>query len=81
MILIMSGDLPVGRVSPRPQNRGRSCILLGRELLREAKALGLTVRWSPMILRSRRDAPYLRGSPGRHGGQKCRRISHASPEQ
>jgi hypothetical protein len=36
---------PVGRVSPRPQNRGRNCTLLGREPLREAKAFGLTGRW------------------------------------
>jgi hypothetical protein len=30
----------VGRVSPRPQDRGRSCARLGRELLREAKTFG-----------------------------------------
>ena len=35
----------VGGVSPRPPNRGRSCTLLGREPLLEAKALGLTGRW------------------------------------
>jgi hypothetical protein len=27
----------VGRVSPRPQNRGRNCTRLGREPLRDAK--------------------------------------------
>src|SRR5260221_6796662 len=35
----------VGGVSPRPPDRGRSCTLLGREPLLEAKALGLTGRW------------------------------------
>jgi hypothetical protein len=35
----------VGRVSPRPQERGRNCTLLGRKPLREAKAFGLTGRW------------------------------------
>jgi len=35
----------VGRVSPRPPDRRRSCTLLGREPLLEAKALGLTERW------------------------------------
>jgi hypothetical protein len=39
----LSGAL--GRVSPRPQNRGRSCTLLDREPLPETKALGLTERW------------------------------------
>jgi hypothetical protein len=55
----MTAAAQVGRVSPRPQDRGPSCTLLGRELLREENALGLTGRWLPMILRSRRDAPYL----------------------
>jgi hypothetical protein len=35
----------VGRVSPRPQDRGRDCTLLGREPSRAAKAFGLTGRW------------------------------------
>src|SRR5258708_21757695 len=35
----------VGRVSPRPQDRGRNCTLLGREPLREAKAFGQMGRW------------------------------------
>jgi len=35
----------VGRVSPRPQDRGRNCNLLGREPSREAKAFGLAGRW------------------------------------
>ncbi|HXO95623.1 MAG TPA: hypothetical protein VN857_03490, partial [Chthoniobacterales bacterium] len=34
---------------------------LGGEPLREAKASDLTRRWLPVILRSRRDMPYLRG--------------------
>jgi hypothetical protein len=59
MILLVPGGAEVGRVSPRPQDRGRSCTLLGRELLREAKALGQPGRWLRLILRSRRDAPYL----------------------
>ena len=46
-------------LSPRPQGRRHSCTRLGQELLREAKAFGLTGRWLPMLLRSRRDAPYL----------------------
>jgi hypothetical protein len=54
------GIAQVGRVSPRPQDRGRSCTLLGREPLRVAKALGLNGAMVAMILRSRRDAPYLR---------------------
>jgi hypothetical protein len=59
MILVASATAHVGRVSPRPQDRGCSCTLLSQELLREAKASGRTGRWLPMILRSRRDAPYL----------------------
>jgi hypothetical protein len=51
----------VGRVSPRPQERGPNCTLLGRKPLREAKAFGLTGDGWPAILRSRRDAPYQRG--------------------
>jgi hypothetical protein len=43
-MLVVPGDAEVGRVSPRPQDRGRSCSLLGRELLREAKSLGLPGR-------------------------------------
>jgi len=35
----------VGRVSPRPPDRGRNCTLLGREPLREEKAFGLMGRW------------------------------------
>jgi hypothetical protein len=35
----------VGRVSPRPQDRGCNCIRLGREPLREAKVSDLTGRW------------------------------------
>jgi hypothetical protein len=34
----------VGRVSPRPQDRGRDCTLLGREPSRAAKAFALTGR-------------------------------------
>ncbi|MEY2608343.1 MAG: hypothetical protein QOH31_6197 [Verrucomicrobiota bacterium] len=41
MILVVSGDRG-GRVAPRPQDRGGSCTLLRRELLRDAKALVLT---------------------------------------
>jgi hypothetical protein len=48
MILLVPGGAEVGRVSPRPQDRGRSCTLLGRELLREAKALGQPGRWLPV---------------------------------
>jgi hypothetical protein len=42
------GDLSsaqVGRVSPRPQDRGCSCTLFGRDPIRESGALGLAGRW------------------------------------
>jgi len=56
----------VGRVSPRPQDRGRNCTLLGREPLRKAKEFGLTVQWvaaDPAV--SERRALPLR-SPARY---------------
>jgi len=53
----------IGRVSPRPQDRGRNCTLLGREPLREAKAFGQIGRWvaGDRAVRRLPDAPYLRG--------------------
>jgi len=56
----------VGRVSPRPQDRGRNCTLIGREPLREAKAfdlMGLWVAGDPAV--SERRALPAR-SPDRH---------------
>ncbi len=61
MILVVSG-VRSGRACLSETAGPRTQLsLLGRELLPEAKALGLMGRRLPMILRSRRDAPYLRG--------------------
>jgi hypothetical protein len=70
------GDLSsaqVGRVSPRPQDRGRSCTLFGRDPIRESGVLGLAGRWvagdpavseRPPYLPARRDLTLARVRSG-----------------
>jgi hypothetical protein len=49
----------VGRVSPRPQDRGHSCTLFGREPLRESGGLGLAGRWIASDPAVSERPPYL----------------------
>src|SRR5258708_18661365 len=50
----------VGRVSPRPPDRGHSCTLFGREPVRESRTSGLTTRWVAGDPAVSERPPYLR---------------------
>jgi hypothetical protein len=68
----------VGRVSPRPQDRGGSCTLFGREPLQESGALGLAGPWVAGDPAVSKRPPYLPArSTNRH--LKLARVSSGPP--